>query len=350
MNFRYYFGFTKGQHKGLVLLLLINLGVIVFYIASNYFYKAKPPHDFSELLVYLDSVESSNTVHLNDSIYQFDPNAIGASIFIKFGLDKSTSERIVNYRTKGGRFRQSSDLLKIYGMDSAWVNKVKPFVKIEKEKTVSTHKKKALKPFVFDPNTVSLKDLLKMGLSQRISESWIKYLDNGGGFENCNELKKLYLLSSEDLLVLQPYCEMEELFEESFQRIDINSSDSIGLLQIKGVGPAFAHRIIEYREMLGGFVFLEQLNEIYGIDSLKYDQLEPQILIDEYSIHKLQINTDEFKKLLRHPYLSYEQVKSIVNYRNELGELKDMSELLYLEGFEVKDTIRLNPYISFKIN
>ena len=65
-------------------------------------------------------------------------------------------------------------------------------------------------------------------------------------------------------------------------------------------------------------------------------------------IKKVQINADEFKMLLRHPYLSYEQVKSIVNYRNELGGLNDLQELQQLEGFNAEDTTRLKPYISFQ--
>mgnify|MGYP000049854054 FL=1 len=136
MNFRYYFGFTRGQYKGLVLLLTINLCVIVYYFADDYLYKTKPAHDFSELIVYLDSVESSQSIVLVDSFYDFDPNAITADEFRDLGLDKNLADRIIKYKVKGGQFHQSTDLLKIYGMDSSWYMRAEPFVKIEKEEKI----------------------------------------------------------------------------------------------------------------------------------------------------------------------------------------------------------------------
>ena len=349
MNFRYYFGFTRGQYKGLVLLLTINLCVIIYYFADDYLYKTKPAHDFSELIVYLDSVESSQSIVFVDSFYDFDPNAITADEFRDLGLDKNLADRIIKYKVKGGQFHQSTDLLKIYGMDSSWYMRAEPFVKIEKEEKIKLKKRDLLRPFLFDPNTVSLSELLAMGLNKRTAESWIKYLGSGGRFKNCEELEKLYLLNNYELSVLLSFCKMEVSEHESIQIVDINSSDSIELLKVRGVGPAFAHRIIEYRNLLGGYILLNQLNEIYGIDSLKYYQLEAQLSISDYSIKRLKINSDEFKVLLKHPYLTYDQVKSIVNYRNQLGQLNDFSELQHLEGFEVEDTIRLKPYISFEI-
>ena len=41
----------------------------------------------------------------------------------------------------------------------------------------------------------------------------------------------------------------------SITKMDLNTVDSIQLLGVKGVGPVFAHRIINYRNVLGGFVF-----------------------------------------------------------------------------------------------
>ena len=84
--------------------------------------------------------------------------------------------------------------------------------------------------------------------------------------------------------------------------------------------------------------------------SVKYFELEPQLEIGYMQMEWVYINQDDFKLLLKHPYLSYQQVKSVVNYRNELGDLNSLSELLQLEGFGVKDTARLNPYINFKTN
>ena len=57
-----------------------------------------------------------------------------------------------------------------------------------------------------------------------------------------------------------------------------------------------------------------------------------------------------FKELLNHPYLNYEQVKSIVNYIDQMGELKNAEELLQLEGMDVQSAEKIKPYVRFHKN
>src|SRR5665647_1059817 len=48
-------------------------------------------------------------------------------------------------------------------------------------------------------------------------------------------------------------------------RLDLNSADSLHLLEIPGIGPVFASRIIRYRTLLGGYYAVDQLREVYGM-------------------------------------------------------------------------------------
>ena len=77
-----------------------------------------------------------------------------------------------------------------------------------------------------------------------------------------------------------------------------------------------ASRIHRYRSRLGGFVSMEQLYEIRGMDTARFEAIKPYIILEANEITKINVNQDEFKALLRHPYLEYEQVKAIVNQRN----------------------------------
>ena len=71
-----------------------------------------------------------------------------------------------------------------------------------------------------------------------------------------------------------------------------NSSD---LLFIKGIGPKRASRIIKYRNRLGGFKNINQLNEVYGIDSTVYINLiSNTILKEDSAINKINLNADFF--------------------------------------------------------
>jgi len=109
--------------------------------------------------------------------------------------------------------------------------------------------------------------------------------------------------------------------------IEINSADSLSLLDLPGIGPVFAKRILSYRRMLGGFVNPEQLFEVYGMDSVRLSGFINLIRIDTTLIRKLDINQATFKELLAHPYLEYEQVKAIARFRDRKGRLGSPGEL-----------------------
>jgi len=109
--------------------------------------------------------------------------------------------------------------------------------------------------------------------------------------------------------------------------IEINSADSLALLDLPGIGPVFAKRIIKYRQMLGGFAYPEQLKEVYGMDSARLSGFIKQIRIDTSGIRRIDINKATFKELLAHPYLEYEQVKAIARFRDKKGLLGSPGEL-----------------------
>ena len=109
--------------------------------------------------------------------------------------------------------------------------------------------------------------------------------------------------------------------------ININRADSVQLLPLPGIGPVFAGRIIKYRSLLGGFVSVEQLGEVYGIPAETIQEIRSQVYIDSTVIHKIHIDSATFRELLRHPYLEYDDVKALVNYRDFIGDIKSIHEL-----------------------
>ena len=93
-----------------------------------------------------------------------------------------------------------------------------------------------------------------------------------------------------------------------------------------------ASRIQRYRERLGGFVSFDQLYEIKGMDSARFSTIKPYLIMESNEVLKLDVNNDEFKTLLRHPYLEYNQVKAIVNYREHKGFIKNWDQLVGIVG------------------
>lgn len=126
-------------------------------------------------------------------------------------------------------------------------------------------------------------------------------------------------------------------------QIDVNSADTVELKKIPGIGSGIAGSIVRYRERLGGFYTLSQLEEVKHVtpDLLKWFKLEND------SVRKLEINKAGLDKLRAHPYLNFYQAKIIIEHRRTKGAIKSLSQLALYEEFAEKDLNRLSAYISF---
>lgn len=142
------------------------------------------------------------------------------------------------------------------------------------------------------------------------------------------------------------------------QRLDLNQVDSLTLLSVKGIGPYSAGKILAYRRALGGFVSLDQLDEIEGLRAENLQNLKQMAYLHSAdapaagdslaAVKPLLVNKADFKQLLRHPYLSYLQVCAIVNRRRESGRIDSLEALEFMEEFGPKDLHRLRPYLDFQ--
>ena len=133
---------------------------------------------------------------------------------------------------------------------------------------------------------------------------------------------------------------------KSQKPININSADTTELKSLPGIGSFFAKNIVDYRNKLGGFIEKEQLLEVYAFDSTRMSNIENLIIIDSIVLRKVDVNNDDFKTILRHPYIEYEDVKKIVNYRESKGMIKNWEQYLEVVGRDDIDEI-LERYLEF---
>ncbi len=129
--------------------------------------------------------------------------------------------------------------------------------------------------------------------------------------------------------------------------IDINTADSLTWIGLKGIGPGFAHRILLFREKLGGFHEVNQLKEVYGLDSLWVKEHKAQLHVGKGIYRKFRLNSLEWSAF-RHPYLSYAQAKIVLNYRKQHGPFKDLEALQAVNLFDLKQWKRILPYLAFE--
>ena len=222
-----------------------------------------------------------------------------------------------------------------------------------------------LTPFPFNPNTMTEEEGKRIGLTDRQIRNIINYRDKGGKFYSKSDLAKLYTISEEDFAQLEPFIVLPEVARRSTSNadsekkptqqeeakpeekkaipiVDLNTVDSLTLVELPQIGPYTALRIIEFREKLGGFVDKEQLRDVKGMDEARFSAIEPYINLGETETRKIDINRADFKALVHHPYLNYEQVKRIFNQREKRGMIKNWAQLEAL----IKDDGEVNPLLE----
>ena len=159
--------------------------------------------------------------------------------------------------------------------------------------------------FRFNPNTVSLEDLQRLGFSEKQAQAIDNYRQKGGRFRRAGDFAKSYVVADSVFSRLEPFIDIPKL--------DINKADSLALLDLPGIGPWFAGRIVSYRAALGGFNGTEQLLEIKNFDRERYDGLIDLITLSPPKPYPLWAASEE--ELARHPYISKPEAHSIVLYR-----------------------------------
>lgn len=230
--------------------------------------------------------------------------------------------------------------------------------------------------FPFDPNTASKEDFLLLGLSPKVAQTILNYRAKGGTFYRKEDLKKLYTLREEDYVRLEPWVQIAPIsqmkqpekattvssgeqnpapFSSQFlpkERepviIDINQATAEDWQKLKGIGPGYSRRIVNYREKLGGFYSIRQVGETFGLPDSTFQQMLP-FLKDSQVFRKIKVNSATEEELKNHPYLSNFQAKVLLNYRMQHGPFTDMASLKKIQAaFGEHDWERLEPYISFE--
>lgn len=128
--------------------------------------------------------------------------------------------------------------------------------------------------------------------------------------------------------------------------VELNSADSLDLVQLYNIGPAFARRIIKYRTLLGGFVAKRQLLEVYGMDTTRYNDVAPYVTVDIAAVRHIDINAATIDQLKRHPYLDYYQAKAIVQYREKAGHYHSIQDLQKITLIDQESYNQIAPYLS----
>jgi len=294
------------------------------------------------------------------TLFSFDPNTISKSELENFGLSSKVAATWTNYTSKGGRFYTPMDLDKIYGLKPEEVERMRPFIKIlkNKEKTFIS-----LRPV--DLNTAQYNELIKIGMPGYIAGTLLKFRKNGKKFNFVNDLKQVKGMNDSILEIVTPFIQfpaggeviqpdlvLEPAFEEEAkihkkEKINLNTADTSQLKNLNGIGSKLALRIVKYRDHLGGFYDINQLKEIYGLPDSTFTKILPDITLDG-EIKKIEVNKVDFTRIY-HPYINKKHASIIQNFIKQHQPITGINDLKKIEVIEHSFWDKIEPYLVFSM-
>ena len=240
---------------------------------------------------------------------------------------------------------------------------------IEQQRNASFKKKEVVKRKVvlapFEPNLADSIEFLQLGLPSFIAHNIIRYRQAGGKFATAEAFSRIYGITEEQLHTLEPYIYISESFQKkpdtlryakvekrdtlAFYKypegtlVDLNRADTTELKKIPGIGIGIAQAIVAYRNRLGGFYDVAQLQELKWVTS----DIQRWFKVENCPIHRINANKASLDRLRAHPYINYYQARVIVEFRRKKDKLKSLSQLSLYEEFAEKDLERLSHYLTF---
>jgi len=111
--------------------------------------------------------------------------------------------------------------------------------------------------------------------------------------------------------------------------ININDIDSISLERLPVFGPVLSGRTVKYRKLLGGFVDVRQLQEVYGFNDESFNDVAGWFRVDYENVVQICIDTASWSQMRKHPYIGFDGARMIERYRrhHEINTLDDLREM-----------------------
>ena len=232
--------------------------------------------------------------------------------------------------------------------------------------SISPSLNSSISQFPFDPNTADSTQLLRLGLQPWQVRNIYKYRAHGGVYRRKEDFARLYGLTVKDYRRLEPYIRISSDYLpaaslvgdqprmvrdtlryprkiDSTTRVALNTADTALLRRVPGIGSYYAKEIVRLRQWLGGFVSVDQLDDIEGFPAAA----KRYFTVSTSDVRRLNINQLSLKELRSHPYINYYQAKAIVDYRRLHGPIRSLNDLRFSRDFTPEVIHRLEPYVAY---
>ena len=286
-----YFKFSKEQRTGILSLFIIIISLQCIYFFTDFSSKTESDPKKQEWLSLQAEVDSMKLNRNNSSpkIYLFNPNFITDYKGYKLGMSVEEIDRLFEFRKT-----------------NKYVNSAEEFQQVTK---VSDSLLKEIAPLFKFPD-------------------WI---NNRKEFKSYNKFP-VEAFAKKDKIVV----------------IDINEATKEDLIKVYGVGEAISVRILKQKEIIGGFVSMDQMTDVWGLSPEVIEKLNLHFKVLKVpAIKKVDINNASLKDLSQFHYFRYALAKDILTYRSMNGDFKNIEDLTKVKGFPVDKAKIISLYLDF---
>jgi len=221
--------------------------------------------------------------------------------------------------------------------------------------------------YPFNPNFITDFKGYKLGMSTAEIDRLLKFRKTNQYVNSAEEFQALTKVSDSLLAVISPYFKFPDWVKnkknyktfEKFENktfgknekiiiIDINIASQEELIKVYGIGPGLSERILKQKEVLGGFVSMEQMKDIWGLSPEVVEKLNERFKVGAIpNVKKIKINEVSAKELQLFPYFRYPLNKEIVTYRSMNNGIKSADDLIKIKGFPVEKLNIIDKYVEY---
>ena len=251
--------------------------------------------------------------------FYFDPNTADSSQLLRLGLQPWQVRNIYRYRAKGGIYRRKEDFARLYGLTVKDYRRLEPYIRISAD---------------YQPAASLFKNERRYERNERVGNK-VMLLGNKVPLSQNKEP----LLENKEPLSRKAY----PVKIKAGEHVVLNMADTALLRRVPGIGVYYAKEIARYGKRLGGYVSVDQLDEIdqFPQSSKQY------FVIEQAAPQKLNVNKLSLQELRKHPYINYYMAKTIVDYRRLHGRISSLSQLSLSPDFTPEVIRRLEPYVEY---
>lgn len=371
-----YFYIGQNQRKGIALTCLCILSYGLF----RHFYIQYHFNPLPEL-----ALTKENKIDIEPTIpgSEIDLNKINTQQLIALGLTEKLAGRMIKFRDKIGGFKNWDQVKKVYGLSDeqfstlqsksllnknsannqshreASYNQYSTFTKKGRNNNANVVKTLNLKSF--DPNTISMQELIKMGVDQKIAKGIENFKKAGFKYKKAEDLKRIYSMDDKTFDQLAPFVQItgpmheaevsqnfeKKAFIKKISNVDINSATVEQLDDLPGIGPGYANKILNWRNKLGGFHSLDQIQSTYNLPDSVFQKIRQYIVFTTEQT-RININSCDELTLAKHFYIRAKEAKILIAYRNNHGPFRSKEDLLNTGALDKEWVDKVSPYLNYK--